>query len=611
MTPSDSPASSAATRGERPRRIPWLIFVLTAAILAAYANSFSGVFVYDDLPSIVDNPTLRHFGSSFFPPANSGLPVSGRPMVNVSLALNYALGGTRPAGYHALNLFIHWAAALVLFGLVQRTLQQPKLRLDWSADASRFAAVTALLWALHPLQTEAVSYVAQRAESLMGLFYLLTLYGVARATDERPSKGWTALAMTACALGMATKEVMVSAPLLAFLYDRTFASGSFLQAWSRRRTLYLGLAATWLILAALLFSSGSRGGTAGFSTGVPWWAYLVTQSTALLHYLQLTVWPSPLVFDYGTDVATRWSQVAWPLLAVSCLLAFSLVALKKWPAVGFIGVSFFLILAPSSSVVPIASEIVAEHRMYLPLAALLAGGLAAVYSRWGRSGLILGALVAALFGWSTAQRNRVYRDEIALWSDTAAKQPGNPRAHFNLAEALARQNRTAEAIQHYERAVALRPNFASAHSNLSHALFESGRTAEAKVHAEEALRANPTLAEAHNNLGNALLSNGESEAALTHYREAVKLKPNSASLVNNLGAALSQVGLLDEAEAQYQESLRQEPDNPNTYFFLGNVLARQRRFEEAARCYEQALSLKPDFTRARENLARVRALQTK
>jgi Flp pilus assembly protein TadD len=531
----------------------------------------------------------------------------------VSLALNHSLGGLNPWGYHAFNLAIHIAAALALFGVVRRTLPLAAARPITPAYATLFAAATALLWALHPLQTAAVSYVVQRAESMMALFYLLTLYGFIRAAHDEGthSKAWGGFALTACALGMATKEVMVSAPLIVFLYDRTFVAGTFREAWRRRKFLHLGMAAMWIILGSLLFTSSSRGGTAGFSTGVPWWAYLLTQSAAILHYLRLAVWPHPLVFDYGTGIVTQIGDVGWPLLAISLLAVGSLLALWRRPIIGFLGVSFFALLAPSSSVVPVASEVMAEHRMYLPLATLVVGAITLAHRRFGTLSLIPGGIAVIALGLLTAERNNVYRDEVSLWNDTATKAPANPRAHFNLAEGLVRHGQTFEAIQHYEEAIRLRPNFASAHCNLSHVLFEAGRIAEARSHAEEALRYNPALPEAHNNLANALFSAGDVVTALDHYREAVRLNPDDVTMRNNLGTALSQLGLLAEAAAQYTESLKRDAGNPSTHLFLGNIHARAGRFDEAERCYQEALRLKPGFLPAQEKLERVRALQKK
>jgi protein O-mannosyl-transferase len=221
------------SRPSTPERLA--IAVLVLAVVVVYANSLTGVFVFDDTPGIVENPTLRHagnIGGLIAPPGDEAGTVGGRPVLNLSLAFNYVLGGTQVVGYHVFNVAVHLAATLLLFGILRRTLKERE-----GGVAVAFAV--ALLWAVHPLQTEAVTYVIQRAESLMGLFYLLTLYGFIRlsspeeASEQRGASPlvWGVLSVLACFLGMGTKEVMVSAPLVVLLYDRTFVAGSFHDAW--------------------------------------------------------------------------------------------------------------------------------------------------------------------------------------------------------------------------------------------------------------------------------------------------------------------------------------------------------------------------------------------
>ena len=278
--------------------------LIALATVVAYENSFRGPFVFDDRASISENATIRHLWpiwKPLFPPNLHGETVGGRPLLNFSLALNYAASGFEVWSYHVGNLAIHLLAALLLFGVVRRTLLLPGLGEQWNGAATPLALVVALLWAVHPLQTESVTYIVQRAESLVGLFYLLTLYCVIRGASSSP--WWYAAAVAACALGMASKEIMVSAPLIVLLYDRAFLAGSFRDAWRRRWGLYLALATTWLLLGWLAISAGNRGGSAGFGVGMSAWAYLCTQFGAIAHYLRLSFWPHPLVLDYGIDTA--------------------------------------------------------------------------------------------------------------------------------------------------------------------------------------------------------------------------------------------------------------------------------------------------------------------
>ena len=240
-----------------------------------------------------------------------------------------------------------------------------------------------------------MTYIVQRAESLVGLFYLLTLYCFIRGATSNRRRPWYAVAVLACLLGMASKEVMVSIPLIVLLYDRAFLAGSFRRAWRRRYGVYLPLASTWLLLAWLVIATGNRGGSAGFGAGIGSWAYLCTQFGAILHYVRLCFWPHPLLFDYGQDTVPLTLAILPDAILVALLGLATLVALWRWPKIGFLGAWFFAILAPTLSVLPVATQVVAEHRMYLPLAAVLTAVALAGYFACCRAGRTFLSAVSA------------------------------------------------------------------------------------------------------------------------------------------------------------------------------------------------------------------------
>jgi protein O-mannosyl-transferase len=630
------------------------LLVIVLAALAAYHNSFGGPFTFDDAGSIQENRTIRHLwplGPVLSPPSALGQTVGGRPVLNLSLALNYAVSGTGVGSYHAANLLIHLLAGLALFGVVRRTL----FRLGRRGVLLPLAA--ALWWTVHPLQTESVTYVVQRAESLMGLFYLLTFYCFVRyvggqssfaplrgatADEEAGGNGWAWLAVICCLLGMATKEAMVSAPILVLLYDRTFVAGSFRGAARARGGFHLALAATWLLLAALMLGTGNRGGSIGFGIGISWWAYALTQFHAVAHYLWLSFWPRPQIFDYGTYWVSRASEVIPYAAVVLPLLLATLWALVRRPVLGFLGSWFFLILAPTSSVVPGTTQMIVEHRMYLPLAAVTVLA-AALLDRWRRPALALGLAlaVAAAGGALTRHRNEVYRSDLALWQDTVAKRPGYARAHNNLGTVFLNAGRTDEAMAEFLKTSALDPDYAEAHNNRGTVLLQSGRLGEAIAQYEEALRLRPAYPKARKNLGIALAATGRGREAIAQYEEAlrllpdyaearyalgnarlqlgdpaaaaaefaaaVRLNPDYAEAHNNLGLALFHQHRDAEAIVEYRAALRLKPGDGPAHNNLGNALADSGRLPEAIAEYEEALRLHPDFAEARANLADARA----
>jgi hypothetical protein len=361
---------AGAGQNHRAAHVALAALAIGLATLAAYHNSFSGALVFDDQSTIVENASLRRLwplGPVLSPPPAAG--ICGRPFANLTMALNYAVGGLDPLSYHAVNLGIHVLAALALFGVVRRTLLLPALRNRLGRAALPLAVAAAGLWALHPVQTSAVDYLSQRVEELMGLCYLLTLYGFIRSTGS-PARWWPVLAVAACALGMASKEVMVTAPVMVLLYDRTFVGGTFGTAWRERWRLHLALAATWLLLAYLMAGAQLAHRGIGFALGVSPVAYALSECRAILIYLRLAVWPHPLVFDYGWDFVRGSQAAVLSVLGLGALIAGTLLALWRRPMLGFAGAWFLGILAPSSSVVLIIQQPIAENRMYLSLAAI-------------------------------------------------------------------------------------------------------------------------------------------------------------------------------------------------------------------------------------------------
>ncbi len=641
------------------RNSKWAAFLaaglITLATVTAFSSSFNGVFVFDDQFAILDNVTLRQLWPLNIPltPPNDGSPVTSRPLLNLSLAVNYAISQGEIWSYHAANLAIHLAGALLLFGILLRTFDLPSMRGHWGPNRVPLAMGIALLWAIHPLQTESVTYISQRAESLVGLFYFLTLYCFVRGESSTSAGCWHVGAVLACLLGMASKEVMASAPLIVLLFDRTFCAGSFREAWRRHYALYLSLAATWVLLGWLVVSGGGRAGTVGFGLGMSMWSYLHTQFWAIVHYLQLCLWPDTLLLDYGTDTITRLREIVPSAVVVVLLASATVAALRRSPKIGFLGAWFFMILAPTSSVIPVTTQPIAEHRMYLPLAAVLTMLVTAASAagRWlvergtisrpiFRGALPVICLVIGVslgFGILTFRRNQDYQSELLIWQDTVAKAPGNVRAHndlglaltkhqrfdeaiaefqkavkldseyvhahINLGNELAKCGRIDEAVDHFQQAVRLRPGTAELHCSLGGVLVDSGRIDEGVNHLRKALDIQPDSAEARNNMGNALARQEQLKPAIAQFMKALEIQPGFASAHNNLGLALVKAGRIDEAVNHFQKAVELRPGYALAHYNLGSALRASGRPNEAAACYRQAIAISPENAEFRHNFA--------
>lgn len=505
-----TPADEAA----RESRVVALCSVaVAAATIAAYSGTLRAPFIYDD-------PVWVMGGSGAHGPSGAA---SGRPLLALSFALNRAVGGINPLGYHLVNIAIHVAAALVLLGIVRRTLCLLPGSFPRLADRTAPAVGAAFLWALHPANTEAVTYVSQRSESLAGLLCFVALYGFIRGSGERARVGWLAVSAAACALGMAVKETMATVPLLILLYDRTFITGGFLRSIGKRGRYYAALALGWAVLGALMSTAGPRG--VGLGLGYSSLSYSLVEAWVIPHYLLLCAWPFPLVFDRGTDlVASAREAAPWACVTAAALGIAVLGVLRRSPA-GFAWAAFFLAIAPSSSLVPVAFQPMADHRLYVPLAALASLASASAWFLLGRRSAPFLLVAAVSLGVAAFLRNGDYRDPVVLWAGTVRRAPDNERARLALAESLSAAGRDAESAGQYREALRLAPGDADARLGLVAALVRAGRLDEA---AAELRAVPPSLlrgAELHVLLARALDKAGRAAEAAAEFRRAAEINP--------------------------------------------------------------------------------------
>ncbi len=603
--------------------------VLVLAGVAVYARTFGVPFVFDDVHAIVQNLRIRAWSQE--------LLRSDRPLVELTLAFNYAVGGLHVVGYHVLNLAVHLACGLLVYDVVRRTFRLTGTLAGRERDAAFFAA---LFFVVHPIQTESVTYVISRSELLMALCYLAMLdcVLVAETRPERRFQLWT-LAVVFSALGMTAKPIMVTAPLaVAWLSwwvlapptrsRVAFASPPPALEVARRWPLHLGLCATWGVLAALF--AGRHHPGAGFDIGLEPLEYLRTQLGVTWHYVRLLVWPVRQVLDYDWPIAARWSE----------------------PIVWFA----MLVLLPSSSIVPIA-DLAFEHRMYLSVAGCaalvaLAGGAAA--ERAPRVAATAGIAIAIALGWLTIARNEVWRDPVTLWADNLAKTPAKQRVYRNLEEAYQRRGDQAgmrrvvvAEIATLQRLHRENPLDARVLSGLANGLARVGQTEEALAAVQESIRIDPrdpvsraahgallmqlgrpeeavaplelaaAMIEGHVgwierdtkrivqvNLGWAYAAVGRNDDALRVLREAAS--DDDVSALNNLGSVLGRVGKWDEAQQVLERAHRRDPDDPNVQSNLGWVYANQGRLADAAGLLERAILEQPNEASAHGNLGWVR-----
>lgn len=583
--------------------------LIVLAAIAAYANSLRAPFIFDDEPAIVENLSIRHLSplsDVLLPPARAG-SAAGRPLVNLSFALNYAADGLNPRGYHLANLFLHALAGLVLFGILRRTFLQPAFqRPEQNAFALATATAIAAIWVAHPLQTESVTCAVHRAEVLGGLFYLCTVYAAIRALEPDRARTWNLVSAAACLAGVASKETVATAPLIVVAYDWIFGPRDFRSCWRQRWPLYLSLALAWLPLGWLMASSDHRAGAAGFGLGVSAGEYFLTQAQAVAHYLRLAFWPEPLVLDYGTATVKGLRAVLIPALGLSLLAIGTIFAAIRRRPVAFAGLWFFAILAPSSSFVPLITQTMAEHRMYLSLAAVIAVVLVTLSPRLSRGAWTAGVLgVWIALGILTVRRNAQYQSAVRIWSDTVTKVPANSRAHAHLAQAFAAANRWDEALAEYRASLLLLPNAGIAY-NVGLIYLQRGQIPEAAAALGQAVKLDPLYPGAQSNLGTALLQLGQIPEAIQCFESALRAQPDYAPARYNLANLLARTGRLAEAIPHFAAAAKLAPERADALRHLADALFDAGRTAEAIPHYEKLLKIFPQDPEIARNLAEAR-----
>jgi Flp pilus assembly protein TadD len=407
-----------------------------------------------------------------------------------------------------------------------------------------------------------------------------------------------------------------------------------------------------------MLMTGMRGGTVGFGAGISWWAYAITQFRAIATYLRLSFWPSPLLFSYGLTLGGPFWVLTIDAVLVLGLVGASVVGVLRGSKLGFLGVWYFAILAPTSSIVPVSTELMAEHRVYLSLAAVACLVAVAGHALLGRLGGLLGwgarlvtvlglgatlAVAATEIG-ATRSRNKVYSSVYALWADTVARSPDDAGARNNLGNALVDDGRLDEAIEEFRAASRISPGYSDPHQNLGNVLTRMGRDADAVSEYRQALPGNPGNANVLLNLGRALrktgdaagatdafdralgghsessvvwydlgsafMDEGQSDKALAAFGKALALRPDYPDALLDHAGLLAQSGQVGEAIQEFQSLVRLEPDAPDVHNDFGTLLAQSGDFAGATREFREAVRLKPDYAEARSNLERAEALMS-
>jgi len=604
-----------------------LLSLLLIAALGAvvYANTLHSPFVFDDARSIVENPVIRDLDTFLFDGA--GYRFSPRRFVGyLSLAVNYQLGGLRVTGYHLFNIAVHIVTALLVYELACFSLATPAFKgSPLAAYSRRLGLAAGLLFVVHPVQTQAVTYIIQRLASLATLFYLLATVCYLRGrllqvTTGRLASGRVAAAfavgLLAALAAVKTKEIAFTLPLVLGLYELLFFG-----AGGRKKVL-LPVVMFLVLVVVPLVLLGSRLPAEGFFAGLDELTrvrtdmsrltYLFTQFRVVVTYVRLLFWPvnQNLTYDYPVYDTLLALPVLWSVVFLATLAgaAIWLIVRSYGPEagrggrlIGFGILWFFITLAVESSLIPIV-DVIFEHRLYLPVVgvalALAMAGVMLTRAYPARVFYLPLAVVVGVLAVATWQRNAVWATEVSLWEDCVRKSPTLARPHRALGAALLAQGRSNEAQLQLEEAIRLDPYYEDAYLNLGLVYEDQGWLDKAAQQYRQASRLKPANAKAHYNLGALYNRQGLDGPAVNEYLIALELQPDMVAARYNLGCTYGRLGRPDaairELEAALQTAARIDyAQRADLHFSLGVAYADQGRWPEAIAQYEGFLRLAP------------------
>ena len=574
-----------------------LLALLVAVAVGCYLNSLPGALIYDDLNAIVRNPAVTELdvrrivstGSWFAP---NGYMDVYRPVTTASFAANYALHGTAPLGYHVVNVVLHAAVCVVLVLVLSRVTGEATLSL-----------VAGLLFAAHPVHTEAVASVVGRAELLAAGLALLAWW-IVLARRGALARVLAALVLFAAVLAKENAVTIVAVAVAAdVIYRRRLDAPAY-------AALALGA------LAAILLRTMVMGSVAPLPLRLdnvlataPLAPRLYTAVAVVAAYARLLLWPVHLSADYSYPQIELATTPGDPRVLAGAAVIVASGALAAWGwsrqrtvcfAIAFTALTFSIV----SNLVVLIGTVMGERLLYLPSAGfclLLAVAIATV-GHGTRLPAILTALVVALYAARTVERNGVWRDGPTFFRALVADAPRSARSHRELGLELSEENRSDEAVAEMETSLRLAPDEAMTLYDFGNVLMKAGRHPEAITAYERALERMPDLASAYVNLGNAYSERGDEAAAEGVFRRGLSVSPGMPDLHLNLANALLRQGRTAEAEPEYRETIRLAPRNSLARINYATLLRGAGRYGEAADQFAVLVTLLPSNPSVRVGL---------
>lgn len=597
------------------RALPHIL--LTVLVCVLYGSTLFHSFHYDDIPSILEKPWIR--GLDKIPDLLTQWNI--RPVLVFSFNINHAISGFNVWSYHVVNILLHLGVVFLVYRLAFQILKfLERCGKKPPALWSPIPYLAAVIFAVHPLATQSVTYISSRSSLLATLFYLATIILFFKAFDAtRKKEGepyrWTFIAAGLCLLlGALSKEIIVSIPAILFLYHYYFYSGETFRKWitcAYAPILLVGMPIVIFIVWRVFSQGGILPTGETYLSGA---TYFLTQSFVIpFEYFWKMLFPINQSIDVNFPIRSDWGVLA--NYAGFLALGIFVVALCRVTSVsrvaGFGLVWMLITILPTSSFVPL-HDVAVEHRTYLPLvgyALFLAATLHGLAKLLLQKRMlchctqILTVAIIVCYGLLLVNRNAVWKNEITLWSDAKEKAPGLVRPYNNLGQAYDQRREYLKAIREFEAALKIQPNYVFALSNLGNVYGKMNNFPQAIDKFRRVLALQSDYAPAHYNLARALQAVSKPGEALAHYHKAILLVPHFEQAIYNYALLAMQMGKREEAVKYFGKFIDLKPTSERGYFGLGNTYLLMGKFDEAEQSFHQALQVKPDYLLALINLA--------
>lgn len=588
----------------------WIkISLITFITIGIYYNSLNVPFIFDDARKIVKNPDIKKLSNiktKLIYPYNKKYKIfnrndPSRPLTYLTFILNYHFGKLNTFGYHLFNILIHIFNSILIFLLTKKILFY-----TYKESADILPLFVALLFAVHPINTNVVTYIFARSGSLATMFYFLSLLFFIKTFEG--NKKIYILSLFSCVLSFLSKPTAVSFPAIVLIFDYIFLSNYKIQKVIEKKYYHIPF---WFILIGyLLFRYSYLGGIGDIetdvSTRVPGYAYLLTQTNIIVKYIKSLVIPTRLSIDHSINLARTIFEfrILYSILLIAGIFLFTWKSYKKktdWSKIIVFGILwFFITLSPTSSFFPTTSYM-DDKRVYLPgfgaylLIALLYFRIfcrGITYNKKSRQILLcLMGIHVSILGAATINRNRIYQSPFLIWQDVVAQYPTNKRAYVSLGALYHNRHEFNKALQAYKKALELDPRCTLVYNDLGNLYHVSGEYDKAFQAYEKALQINPNDARAYNGLGLLYHALKKYDNASGAFQKAVELYPDFADAHYNLGYLYMKLNKDTQAIQEYRRTIALDPDFLEAHKYIGVLYWKQKKFKEARQEYLKILEL--------------------